>query len=143
MSACFGIGLTTWAAAAPALQLVRRTVFIEEQRVPENLEWDDLDPQCEHALARDSGGAPIGCARLLPDGHIGRVAVLAPWRGQGVGDALLTCLIARARMRGDARVRLNAQTQAMAFYARHGFVPDGPPFEEAGIPHQAMTLTLR
>lgn len=143
MSGEFIIAVTSWATDAPALQLVRRTVFIEEQRVPESLEWDDLDPRCEHALARDSAGAPIGCARLLPDGHIGRVAVVAPWRGRGVGDALLTRLIARARMRGDARVRLNAQTQAMPFYARHGFVPEGAPFEEAGIPHQAMTLTLR
>lgn len=143
MSDEFAVSVTTWSADAPALQLVRRAVFIDEQRVPENLEWDDVDPRCEHALARDSGGAPIGCARLLPDGHIGRVAVLAPWRGRGVGDALLECLVARARMRGDARVRLNAQTQAMPFYARHGFVPEGAPFEEAGIAHQAMLLTLR
>jgi predicted GNAT family N-acyltransferase len=139
----FTLAVTTWSADAPALQRVRRTVFIDEQHVPENLEWDDLDPRCEHALARDSAGAPIGCARLLPDGHIGRVAVLAPWRRRGVGAALLKCLIARARCRGDARVRLNAQTQAMPFYARHGFVPQGAPFEEAGIPHQAMMLRLR
>lgn len=142
MSAGYSIAVTTWAADERALKLVRRTVFIDEQRVPENLEWDDVDPLCVHALARDGAGAPIGCARLLPDGHIGRVAVLAAWRGRGVGDALMTCLIAQARERGDARVRLNAQTQAMPFYARHGFTPEGAPFEEAGIPHQAMSLQL-
>jgi predicted GNAT family N-acyltransferase len=143
VSADFTVAVTSWTMDAPALQLVRRTVFIDEQRVPENLEWDELDPQCVHALARDRAGAPIGCARLLEDGHIGRVAVLAPWRGRGVGDALMTCLIAEARTRGHARVMLNAQTQAMPFYARHGFAAEGRPFEEAGIPHQAMALTLR
>ena len=143
MSTDFIVKVTSWTIDAPALQLVRRTVFIDEQRVPENLEWDELDPQCVHALAHDGAGAPIGCARLLADGHIGRVAVLAPWRGRGVGDALMTCLIGEARTRGHARVVLNAQTQAMPFYARHGFAAEGPPFEEAGIPHQAMALTLR
>ena len=143
MSADFSVAITTWAADAPALQFVRRTVFIDEQRVPENLEWDAQDTQCVHALARDGTGAPVGCARLLPDGHIGRVAVLAQWRGRGIGDALLGCLIDEARRRGHARVLLNAQTQAMPFYARHGFTAAGAPFEEAGIPHQAMGLTLR
>jgi predicted GNAT family N-acyltransferase len=137
------VRITDWMADAPALQHVRRTVFIDEQRVPENLEWDDLDPQCIHALAQDAAGAPIGCARLLPDGHIGRVAVLAQWRGRGAGDALLDALIAQARSRGDRRVVLNAQVHAMPFYARHGFVAEGAPFEEAGIPHQAMSLPLR
>jgi len=139
----FTVRLTQWAHDAPALQHVRRTVFIDEQRVPENLEWDALDPLCMHALAEDSRHAPIGCGRLLPDGHIGRMAVLAAWRGRGVGGALLGVLIGEARARGDARIVLNAQTQAMPFYARHGFVALGDPFEEAGIPHQAMELALR
>jgi predicted GNAT family N-acyltransferase len=123
VSAGFTVAVTNWAQDAAALQFVRRTVFIDEQRVPENLEWDEIDAQCVHALARDGAGTPIGCARLLPDGHIGRVAVLVHWRGRGVGDALMTCLIAQARTRG--------------------FAPEGPPFEEAGIAHQAMSLTLR
>jgi predicted GNAT family N-acyltransferase len=139
----FRVRVTDWGSDAPALQFVRRTVFIDEQRVPENLEWDAIDTACVHALAEDAHGAPIGCGRLLPDGHIGRMAVLAAWRGRGVGAALLTTLVQRARERGDVRVVLNAQTQAMPFYARHGFAPEGPPFEEAGIPHQAMGLTLR
>jgi predicted GNAT family N-acyltransferase len=142
VSGDYTLVLTTWVDDAPALRHVRRTVFIDEQRVPENLEWDDVDPHCVHALVRDRDGAPIGCGRLLPDGHIGRVAVVAPWRGRGVGDALMRSLVQAARARGHARVMLNAQTQAMPFYARLGFAPDGAPFQEAGIPHQAMALTL-
>jgi predicted GNAT family N-acyltransferase len=139
----YSIRLATWRDDGPALQAVRRAVFIVEQRVPENLEWDDVDESCVHALAHDARRAPIGCGRLLPDGHIGRMAVLAGWRGCGVGEALLMRLIAVARERGDARILLNAQVQAMPFYARHGFAPVGPPFDEAGIPHQAMGLVLR
>jgi predicted GNAT family N-acyltransferase len=125
------------------LSRVRRIVFIDEQRVPENLEWDEVDPACVHAIAESAAGAAIGCGRLLPDGHVGRMAVLAPWRGRGVGDALLTRLVEAARERGHARVILNAQVQAMPFYARHGFAPQGEAFEEAGIAHQVMTRTLR
>ena len=139
----FAVRLTDWRTDAEALRLVRRRVFIDEQRVPENLEWDDVDEACTHALASGSDGAPVGCGRLLADGHIGRMAVLASWRGRGVGDALLATLVETARARGDARVLLNAQTHALPFYARHGFVAQGAPFEEAGIPHQAMRLVLR
>ena len=143
MNGAFTVRLASWREDREALAGIRRAVFIVEQRVPENLEWDDVDAHCVHALALDTRGTPIGCGRLLPDGHIGRMAVLAAWRGRGVGDALLTHLMEVARDRGDARVVLNAQVQAMPFYARHGFAPDGPPFDEAGIPHQAMALALR
>lgn len=139
----FTVRVADWRSDHAALAGIRRAVFIVEQQVPENLEWDDIDAQCLHALAHDAQGAPIGCGRLLPDGHIGRMAVVAPWRGRGVGGALLTRLMEIARARGDARVLLNAQVQAMPFYARHGFAPQGPPFDEAGIPHQTMALALR
>jgi predicted GNAT family N-acyltransferase len=137
------IRLATWANDHAALAHVRRTVFVVEQAIAETLEWDALDAACVHALALDAHGAPIGCARLLPDGHIGRVAVLAAWRGRGVGSALLERLVDEARARGHAHVRLNSQVQATDFYARHGFRPDGAPFEEAGIAHQAMVRRLR
>ena len=107
-----------WTRDAAALRDVRYEVFVVEQHVPEALEWDDIDAQCVHALAVDASGHVIGCGRLLPDGHIGRMAVRAPWRGRGVGAALLDLLVALARQRGHARVVLNAQTQAMPFYAR-------------------------
>ena len=143
MSASYTVRLTDWQRDREALARVRRIVFIEEQRVPENLEWDEADAACVHAIAEAPDGAAIGCGRLLPDGHIGRMAVLAPWRGRGVGDALLTRLVGAAHERGHTRVILNAQVQAMPFYARQGFAPEGEPFDEAGIAHQVMTRTLR
>lgn len=135
--------LADWQADEPALRSVRYDVFCAEQSVPESLEWDGLDARCRHVLAEDDAGRAIGCGRLLPDGHIGRVAVRAPWRGKRVGSALLERLLALAAERGDDRVMLNAQTHAMPFYAHYGFVPVGEPFDEAGIPHQAMEAYLR
>jgi predicted GNAT family N-acyltransferase len=129
----------TWQEAATALSAVRHAVFVEEQGVPEALEWDEHDAASVHVLA-SCGGEPIGTGRLLPDGHIGRMAVLAGWRRRGVGSAILTMLIGIARERGDAVSRLNAQTHALAFYARHGFSAVGPEFMEAGIPHREMIL---
>jgi hypothetical protein len=138
----FTVRLVEWSEAAEGLRLVRRAVFIDEQAIPEDLEWDELDAVYWHAIAEDVHGAAIGCGRLLPDGHIGRMAVLAPWRGRGVGAALLRELVELARARGLPRAILNSQTHAMAFYARHGFVADGDEYLEAGIPHQTMTRTL-
>lgn len=138
----FAIRTCSWADRAPQLHAVRHTVFVVEQGVPETLEWDDADAPSLHALAVDTHGDPVGCARLLPDGHIGRVAVLAPWRRRGVGSALLRKLIEEARSRGDARVIVNAQVAAMSFYVRHGFVASGEPFDEAGIPHRVMERAL-
>jgi predicted GNAT family N-acyltransferase len=138
----FAVRVVDWAAGETRLRAVRLAVFVVEQNIPEELEWDAMDAVSIHALAEDSGGTPIGCGRLLPDGHIGRVAVLSDWRGRGVGAALLERLIAVARARGDTRVVLNAQEQAMPFYARFGFVPEGEAFMEADIPHRAMARTL-
>lgn len=126
-----------WNADRAALRAVREQVFVREQGVPIELEWDEFDPLCQHVVAEAAGQA-IGAGRLLPDGHIGRMAVLEPWRGQGVGSALLKSLLQVARDRGIRRVRLNAQSRAVAFYARHGFVAEGEEFIEAGIPHRSM-----
>ncbi len=125
-----------------ALAAVRRAVFIEEQGVPEALEWDEFDAVSTHWLAMLGDGTPVGCARLLPDGHIGRMAVLPTWRGQGIGRALLDAALAGARARGLTCVRLSAQTHAADFYRRAGFVTQGGPYEEAGIPHLAMLKRL-
>ena len=141
-NATFAIRTTRWTDAESPLRSVRHAVFVVEQHVPESLEWDDADAVSLHALAVDAAGKPIGCARLLPDGHIGRVAVLAAWRRRGVGHALVARLIDEARGRGDARVIVNAQVDAMAFYARYGFVATGDVFEEAGIPHRIMERAL-
>ena len=139
----FSARLCAWADAADALRAVRRAVFVVEQGVPEALEFDAADLSSLHALAEDAAGTPIGCARLLADGHIGRVAVLAQWRGRGVGRALMQSLIERAAARGDLAVIVNAQVQAMPFYARDGFVATGDAFLEAGIAHRVMTRKLR
>jgi len=134
----YTVRIADWARDETKLKSIRRDVFVVEQSVPESLEWDGIDAQCAHAIAEDDSGRAIGCGRLLPDGHIGRMAVRREWRGRGVGAALLERLIALASARGDARVMLNAQAHAMPFYARYGFRPVGEPFDEAGIPHQAM-----
>jgi len=140
--ATFTISETDWARDAANLGTVRRAVFIDEQGVPDTLEWDEYDAVSTHWLGLDGDGSPIGCARLLPDGHLGRMAVLPAWRGHGVGRALLDAVLHAARMRGDRLLRLSAQTHAAGFYARAGFMADGPAYEEAGIPHVAMQKTL-
>ena len=126
----------------PDLRRVRETVFVQEQGVPLALEWDDLDPLCHHVIARDGSGGPIGTGRLTPKHTIGRMAVLPDWRGCGVGDAMLRALLGQARELGWHEVSLHAQASAIDFYARHGFLPLGERFEEAGIDHQSMRMLL-
>lgn len=140
--AAFTIRETDWSRDAARLGAIRRAVFIDEQGVPEALEWDEYDAVSTHWLALAGDGSPIGCARLLPDGHLGRMAVLPAWRGRGIGRALLDAVLHAARMRGERWLRLSAQTHAAGFYACAGFVVDGPVYEEAGILHVAMQKTL-
>ena len=142
MPAQFTVRITTWREALPLARPVREKVFIEEQKVPLELEWDEWDEPSDHAVARDPGGNPIGTARLLPDGRIGRMAVLTEWRRRGVGAALLLALLDRARSRSMTRSVIHAQTQAAGFYRRFGFSERGQEFLEAGIPHVEMTLEL-
>lgn len=130
-----------WEQDAAALRRIRDEVFVHEQHVPPELEWDGLDETCLHVLAI-AGDQPIGTARMLPDGHIGRMAVRRPWRGRGVGGALLSYLLECARAQGLSEVRLNAQIHAIPFYERFGFNAHGEPFLDAGIPHRRMTRRL-
>lgn len=132
----------TWAADMAALMAIRRAVFIVEQQVPEALEWEAADHSARHWLAALDGEV-AGTARLLPGGHIGRMAVLAAARGRGLGSALLTAAVAGARADGCLDAFLHAQVHALPFYARHGFVAEGPVFMDAGIPHRTMRLRLR
>jgi len=140
--AAFTLSETRWARDAEHLAAVRRAVFIDEQGVPEALEWDEHDAVALHFLATTLDGSPIGCARLLPDGHVGRMAVLPAWRGHGVGRSLLAAVLNAARVRGHAELRLSAQTHAAGFYLRAGFATQGTEYEEAGIPHVAMRKRL-
>ena len=135
------IQLLDWAAAQEQAKRIRFSVFVEEQRVPADLEMDENDAASLHALAYADGRA-IGTGRLLPDGHIGRIAVLREWRGRGAGKAMLRKLIDAARERGHREVALSAQVHALEFYRAEGFEPEGAVYEEAGIPHQAMRLRL-
>ena len=141
-SPVFTVRPVNWHASREALRGVRRTVFVKEQHVPEELEWDDADEHAYHVLATAVDGKPIGTGRLRLDCHIGRMAVLKSWRGRGVGGAILSMLIDFARREGCTEVHLHAQTHALDFYTRFGFVAVGERFDEAGIPHQAMTLDL-
>ncbi|RJG04215.1 GNAT family N-acetyltransferase [Noviherbaspirillum sedimenti] len=139
----FHIELGTWRTLGAAARAVRSEVFIVEQNVPVELEWDEMDEVSLHAIARDASGAACGTGRLLPDGHIGRMAVRRETRGQGVGAAILAALMQAARQRGQSQVMLNAQIQAQGFYARFGFAGEGEEFEDAGIAHIHMRCRLR
>lgn len=125
-----------------ALRAVREPVFVQEQQVPIEEEWDALDPLSLHVIARDLQRHPIGAGRLTPERKIGRMAVLRDWRGKGVGAAMLQLLLDQARARGYAEVALNAQVDAMGFYRGFGFEPYGEEFMEAGIRHQAMRRAI-
>lgn len=132
-----------WMQDAEALRQLREAVFIVEQKVSREEEWDGLDPDCLHVIARETAGLrPIGTGRLSPTGKIGRMAVLAEWRGQGVGSAMLRALIDLARERKMTRLYLHAQLSALDFYEKHGFVASGEVFREAEIDHRRMQLDL-
>ncbi len=138
----FSVRLCDWDAARAQARGIRELVFVREQGVPLELEWDEQDPHCDHALAYAGDGLAVATGRLLPDGHIGRMAVLKEWRGKGVGALVLRALVEQARQRRHVSVRLNAQAYAAGFYRRFGFEVSGPEFMEAGIPHVPMQRGL-
>lgn len=149
-SRMFRIELCCWASARGRATPIRFAVFVEEQRVPQDIELDAYDPTSVHALAwadRDI----VGTGRLLPSechagrrvAHVGRMAVLRPWRGRGAGSAILRALVDAAQARGDAEVVLAAQLHALDFYRLHGFAEEGEVFLEAGIAHRRMRRALR
>ncbi len=142
VSMVFKIQRVTWQNAETELRILREFVFIKEQNVPPELEWDNKDENAIHVLARDAKGRGIGTARMTTNGHIGRMAVLRAWRRHGVGSKMLTALITIARARQLPRVKLDAQTQAIDFYLRYDFAPQGEVFMDANIPHQHMTRSL-
>lgn len=134
----FAVRAALWPADAAALGAVREAVFVREQRVPAELEWDAQDAEAWHWLAEDDAGRAIGTARLLRSGQIGRMAVLPAWRRHGVGSALLRAVLRDAPRHGIDALWLNAQCSAEGFYARAGFAAEGPVFAEAGIAHRSM-----
>ncbi len=135
-----------WTELGRDAQAIRTAVFVDEQRVPAAMEWDEADATCVHALARNRLGLALATGRLLEHApgvaRIGRMAVVRTLRGSGVGRAVLDALVEAARERGCREVVLHAQTSAAGFYSRAGFVARGPEFEEAGIAHIEMTRML-
>lgn len=142
MSNPFTLHLISWHDGEPLLRSIREKVFIQEQSVPAELEWDGVDASCHHALALSANGEAIGCGRITPTGHIGRVAVLPEWRGKRIGTAILELLVDYARSQNYPRVELNAQVQAVMLYQKFGFETKGDVFMDANIPHLKMILKL-
>ncbi len=135
------ISIVSWSHNRAELLAVRRAVFIEEQKVPESIEIDGEDPDCYHVLACDEGGSPIGTARMDRTGKIGRMAVLAEYRGMGVGTKMLRAIIDRGKSKGITDFHLSAQISAIGFYSKMGFEAYGEEFQEAGITHINMRKT--
>lgn len=131
------IVIGAWEQQRQAAAALRQQVFVVEQGVPAELELDEMDAQSLHAVAYQDG-VPVATGRLLPDGHIGRMAVRQDARRAGTGSLVLCALMDEARRRGDRDVVLHAQLSARDFYARHGFEPEGEVFMDAGIEHIAM-----
>jgi YbgC/YbaW family acyl-CoA thioester hydrolase len=135
-----------WADLGSDAGRIRTEVFVQEQRIPTELEWDEADATALHAVAYNRLGVAVATGRLLPAqggiAKVGRMAVHKVLRGCGAGEQLLRTLATAAHLRGDRQLALHAQRTAQAFYARLGFVPHGEPFMEAGIPHQEMAATL-
>jgi predicted GNAT family N-acyltransferase len=137
------IHVTSFEKSEGEIRSIRDAVFGLEQKVHRTLDWDGKDSRCTHVLAIAPDGNPIGTGRMQPDGRIGRLAVLKPWRGRGVGRGMLEALVEEARALGLSEVHLHAQVHAMDFYRRCGFRKAGLEFMEAGIRHIHMTKTLR
>lgn len=131
-----------WQDAEEALRNIRQTVFIEEQHVPDSLEWDGEDEHSVHFLATDQSNCPVGCIRLMPSGQLSRLSVLEAFRNQGIGSALLNTAEEHARSIGMKEIFLHAQTHATSFYEAAGFTVNGGIFVEADIPHRQMFKEL-
>jgi len=134
-----------WLEAQTSAFLVRQEVFIREQGIPAELEVDEFDPAAQHALAYQDEYC-VGTGRLVNLGsgqaQIGRMAVLAPFRNQGVGSLILKRLIGLAKSQGVASIVLHSQVVAIPFYEKLGFQAQGTTYDEAGIPHRNMILLL-
>lgn len=138
----FTVRIADWHHDRSALRTIREQVFMAEQGVSEELEWDGEDEAATHLLAFDHTGQAIGTARMLHDGHIGRMSVVKSHRTRGVGSALLRKLIEIAEERSMSSLNLDAQTHAIGFYERFGFTAEGDTFLDANIPHQRMRRGL-
>ncbi len=138
----FSMRSASWQDDQDEIVFVRRQVFIIDQKIPESDEWDDADENSSYVLAFSEKRDVVGTGRIEPNGKIARLAVIAEYRGQGVGSAMLTRLVEEARKKGFSQVFLHAQTHALNFYKKFGFVSDEEIFSEGGIPHVLARLDL-
>ncbi len=134
--------LGNWAELEAGASAVRYDVFVQEQNVPLALEMDELDADCLHAVIYNTAGEAVATGRLLPSAHIGRMAVKANCRGQGLGAEVLLALREAAKARGDSTVFLSAQLHAVPFYSKYGFEAYGDVYEDAGITHRMMRCVV-
>ena len=138
----FTVSLIGWHDGKPLLKSIRETVFIRELDVPDALEWDGLDESCRHALALSLQGDAIGCGRMLPDGHIGHIAVLPQWRKQKAGTAIMEALLDYARAHDYPQASVDVPSHYAPFYRSIGFAEQGEAFMNAGMQHIRMMLKL-
>jgi len=136
------IRIASWQHDREALTAIRSQVFIKEQNVPEELEWDEFDESATHFLALLNNQA-IACARLKPDGQIGRMAVLRKHRKNGIGKKLLQSVLQEAKTKNLKKLYLHAQLSAIDFYKKAGFNTIGDVFYEAEIAHRQMLIKLQ
>ena len=141
MNAEVNIDIVDWLDSKDVLRSIRKSVFIDEQRVPEELEWDGRDMECTQFLATIDS-TPVASARLTPQGQIGRMAVVRDFRGRGIGSELLISVLRQAKLAGYTQVFLHAQENVIPFYERHGFTAEGDVFMDAGIRHRNMRMDL-
>jgi predicted GNAT family N-acyltransferase len=142
MSNPFTVSLVCWHDGEPLLKSIRDAVFVRELGIPAGLEWDGKDDGCRHALALSLQGDAIGCGRMLPDGHIGHIAVLPQWRKQKVGTAIVESLLEYARAHDYRQISVDAQPHYVPFYRNNGFAEQGEAFMDAGAQRIKMALKL-
>lgn len=116
---------------------IRTTVFIQEQHVPVELEWDEFDEEATHVITYFNN-KPVATARLLKDGHIGRMAVLKAFRNRKIGQNMLKYILELAKKRNIHNIQLSAQKHAVDFYRKYGFSTVSNEYMDAGIPHYDM-----
>jgi predicted GNAT family N-acyltransferase len=141
MTTGIDIQVVDWHQKQDILKSIRKSVFIVEQHVPKDLEWDGQDDDCTHFLA-SVNATPVATARLTEKGQIGRMAVLREYRGTGIGSRLLAAVIEQARQSGFKQVFLHAQVNVIGFYEKSGFSAEGDIFIDAGIEHRTMRLSI-
>ncbi len=142
MKQAFYIKQVAWSTDEGELRLIRESVFIREQSVPESLEWDGLDADATHLIAIDNQNHALGCVRIVNQNNIGRMAVLQEKRGLGIGLSLLNAAVEHCRAQGQMLVKLSAQMHAVAFYEKSGFTVNSAPYLDANIWHVDMQLYI-